>query len=506
MSSLVLPCLGLAPDMHAQAAPKGSMRHAEHVVCDLPGIVRARPSFELGTNKSSTYYPIAMHVFGATRIVVTFNGTLYRLESEAATITGYADPVSFNDRETAFAEARKSLYYCTSYGVQALRTEAGSTTEAAGMDASTGISLGNDALQMDTTYPGPFTVGDWAYAHCMVVKRTDANGYVKRSAPTPRIHSVCSVGIGQTASIILAAGPISGNRACVFLSGSLIAGDVVEFYRTQVVAWTSGITLAADMYLVYSYTVTATDVSNGYFPPSQVELRDVKENTALGEALYTNPQREGILASKRTPPIAQEIALWQSCMWYGRTKDRHRVTLSFDLCGDMGGTDYWEATAEAFGKRNTTGDVAANVTLTNVASITGVVPGMYVCATSSLGPFESPSSSVIPAGTTVVSTSGAGPYSVVMSQAGTGASVGLAITFCDKVTVANVPFAGWSAQPMQIAASGGRQSFVLTNSSSQSSLAYAWAANLCRVINDAYAAGLCSVRAVFSGTDRKSVV
>lgn len=484
--SLALPCLGLAPDQHAIAAPKGAMRHAEHVVCDLPGIVRARPSFDLGTQKTATYVPTAMRVFGATRIVVSKDGATFRLESEAATITGNAEPVDFDARETSFAEARKSLYYCTSTGVRALRTEAGTTTDEAGMEFQHLLSPQRDnatggAFVRDTSLYGPFTE-PFSVAYVMCVKRTDANGYVKRSPPTNRFYLRRSPGGAITDAVVMLAGPSSAGTACCFPTGTLIAGDVVEFYRTTTGAAQYS-TLSSDVYLVSTYTITAADVAAGYFPPSQVQIVDRVPDTDLGEALYTNPQREGALAAKYGPPIAQELALWQSCMWYGRTKSKHRLELTLVNAGDESGGGSAAMTTESVGTLNTTGDFAIGTnTILNVASVVGLAVGAYV-GLNGANPFTTPAAGVVPVGTKVTAIAGAGPYTVTMSANATGNSVGASIWFGDVLTVNGVDFVAWPAF-LQTPLTDARRTFLLSALSAMSTRVDVAATNLARAIND----------------------
>lgn len=500
MSSVVMPCLGLAPDMHAQAAPPGSMRHAENVTCDLPGIVRARPSFEKGTQKTSTYFPIAMHVFGSTRIIVATNGAgSYQLESEASLISGNANPVDYDARETSFAEARKSMYYCSSQVVRALRTEAGTTTSEAGLEVQALLSPGLGAFDRDTSLYGPFTP-PWSAAYCLVVKRTDANGYIRRSPPTQRFYRRRAASADANDAVVMLAGPSSGGNSCMFNAGSLEAGDVVEIYRTFVGAAQDSV-LASDMYLVTAYTITAADVSAGYFPPSQVQLIDRLTDAELGEALYTNPQREGALAAKYAPPIAQEIALWQSCLWYGRTKGRHQLALALADVGDSSQTvslGYWGMTQSSIGLLETSGDLASGTnTILNVASVTGLAVGAYVWLTTT-NPFVDPAVGEIPRGTKVTAISGGGPYTVTMSANATGTLGSATLRFGDALTIDGVDFVACDSTP-QTPVTDGRRVFVTRSTSGSLATRVELAVtDLARTINDAARAGLVTVRATAS--------
>ena len=508
MSSVALPCLGLAPDQHAILATKGSMRHAENVVCDLPAIIRARPSFELGTNKSTTYKPVSMHVFGSTRIVVSRTAAgAFRIESEAATIAGNADPVDFDAHETSFAEARKSLYYCTSTGVRALRTEAGTTTDEAGQGyqqyLSPQLSATGGAFETAAAPVGPFS-GPFSVAYVMVIKRTDANGYVRRSPPTHRFYARFPAIVGPNVCVVMLAGPSSAGTACLFGGGSttLQAGDEIEFYRTTTGA-TQYASLPSDMYFVASYTITAADVTAGYFPPSQVQIIDAVADADLGEALYTNPQREGALNAKYPPPRAQELAQWQRCMWYGRTRDRHRLSITLTDVGTQGAATAAlrdTPTALSMGTFTATGDFAVGTnTILNVTAAVGSMlalkVGAYVAEPSSSTPFTDPAAGVVPIGTKVTAITGAGPYTVTMSANATGTSAGATIRFGDVLTVAGVDFVAWSGvnqTPLPIGRRGFYSIGALPNDLKSTRVDLA-ATFLARAINDAARAALLSV-------------
>lgn len=499
MSSLVLPCLGLADDAHALAAPKGSMRTAENVVCDLPGVVRARPNFDVGANKSTTYKPISMYVWGGTPILVSRDGSNWRLESQTGTYTGNAEPVDYDARETSWAEARRSLYYCTSTGVRRLGSTADAGSVEAGMDVAGTISPGAFCFLVSATEYGPFD-GAFSVSYVLVVKRTDSNGYIKRSPPTSRF-TVRNSGI-TTKAMEIAIGATSTKRIA-FASGSLIAGDEIEVYRTRTVASATG-TPSADLYLVLTYTLTSTDVSNGYFPASGTSLYDKVSDDELGEALYTNPQQQGALRAKYGPPIAQDVALWNGCLWFGRVKERQRLVVTLREVGQDNASAAIrdEPTATGIGYRHTdgvstnTGDLASgSPTISNVVNVTGVAVGDYVSNGDT--PFKTAASNKIPSGTTVLTITGAGPYTVTMSQNATGTAVGTDIEFFSKITIDGVGFAAGGDN--SLGQSGDRRTFDTDTSATQADRAERTAANLVRAINDAAAANQITVRAYHVG-------
>jgi hypothetical protein len=318
---------GLVLDANAIVPADGSMRQAEHVVCDQPGVVRSRQTNSIHAAKPGTdYRPIAMVRWNDEIHAISWDGSAYRFEDEGAVITGNATRPT-QAQLPRLSPARGSLYHTSTTGIQKF-IAGDSATTLAGVEAYTGPMAGGvvgvERVLGTTLAGGPLpgtplegrfyfddtlvregdvfewykTIGSTNFVVWVVIKRTDANDYVRRSPPTR-----------------------------------------LTFNGTAVPS--------TDAFLWQTYTVTAADVSAGYFLAARVISSAPDEtdvfipvtinDSLLGEALYTNPSQLGALGARYAPPLAAEIAQFGGCTWYGNTISKHRLT--FAVTNVSGSTD-----------------------------------------------------------------------------------------------------------------------------------------------------------------------
>lgn len=412
MTSIALPVLGLAGDQNPSAAPKGALSEADNVVCDLPGQARPRPNNSVVySNGSAVSRCDAVLSFDGEWLAHdTTDGWRNALgELTELSTVGTASATDITQSEPQGAMARGSMYIANVGGVARVESPTATAIEAAGMDIPFAPSWPN-VPNITNLSPGPFTA-PVSVAYRAVLKRRDANGYVKRSPPTPAYVVRDAATMSSNAFII--AGPAADERWYFGDSTgqsrivALKAGDEVEFYRTKSIA-SSTAAIPPDYYLVKTYTVTATDVTNGYIAPAADLLDDVADDQ-LGEALYTNPAQGGALAAKYNPPLRPvAIAQWNRCLWVGNGREGALAALTFQ-----------EGTA-LDSVQITAGSITSGLaTITGVASVTGISVGMFVTDSTATGPLAV-ATGVIPWSTQVLSISGAGPYTITMTKNATG--------------------------------------------------------------------------------------
>lgn len=379
--SPVIPAAGLRTDRSRVADVRGGLRRAENVVIDAPGVASSRPSFASAGTKSTTYRPRAMHVFGAVPIIASFNGTDWRLETTAATITGAIDPDDADESPPQFAELRKNLYIATQFGVKKLTAPDDTALEDAGQHEPPTGSLGNGAAG--------WLANNSTVAYRWLFRYTDANDVVVRSAPSPW-HSHTNT-----------SGSAKNVTAAIILPPYAVAGRVIELYRSKAAA--SGIP-SDELFLVARYTILSADVTNGY-----ATIDDAVEETQLGEALYSNPSREGIEGSNGRPPACTAIASFASCLWFGNVRNTHTLLV------DMLATGTWYGTF--------TGDLTdTSNQIVAPSSTTNLRVGQLITGTG------------IPVGTKIQAIGAA----ITMTANATATNAGVTITFRDVITVGGV--------------------------------------------------------------------
>jgi len=128
----------------------------------------------------------------------------------------------------------------------------------------------------------------------VLLRRKFSDGYELVSAPTQAVE-------GKNGGLL--------QYYCYFRSGEAQAGDLLEVYRTRSQDFSTNV--GADYYLATTYTLTSTDVTNGY-----AFVTDSCPDEGLGEALYTNPGQQGAASAALPPPTAKCVAQFQGHTFY----------------------------------------------------------------------------------------------------------------------------------------------------------------------------------------------
>lgn len=353
----------LARDPSGQLASQaGALRRAENVVIRAPGVAESRPNFTLYREKLSTNLLIkALVEFTEEPLAVEYDTNLAtwglrRLQTDvkytAAISYGTSvepEPINYALCETRFAQARACLYITSKHGILRLKDV---TNFSSGLDtAGVEMLMCSDWLTANQNYNDQ--AFSWAYAVCFV--RFDLNDKTtpRRSPPSERWVVTSSKAV------------IPGLATRVYFSLRLKAGDQVELYRSRMA---TGDAPSPELFLTHVHTLSAADITLGYFTPPYDEGNDDQ----LGAPLYTNPSQGGALTAKYTPPRAQVLALYGSCMWYGRATSKARVSLTLRSTG-LGGPVRGAVSAGISG-----GGLAATFTLgspTVVIKTDGLVAG-----------------------------------------------------------------------------------------------------------------------------------
>lgn len=238
--------------------------------------------------------------------VIAHEGTSLRYDNGSGTFSAYSGSYTApSGSKIRGIEAFSNLYFTTSAGVKALTDISGTAAKSAGVSR---------ALDPSYTLTGAsgFLANSFQCAYRCLFKRTDSNSNVVTGYPSQRLWVIN--GAGGSRNVVLT----------TYLPSSIVAGDVIQFYRTEQASGTASDTSGDEMYLCYQVEVTSTDVSNGY-----VSFTDSITDALLGATLYTSASQEGIGQANATPPLAKDIALYKSnYMLYGNTETKQRLYIS----------------------------------------------------------------------------------------------------------------------------------------------------------------------------------
>lgn len=309
-----LAVTGLYTGPNPLKAPEGALLEAENVMSVRPDILEYRPGFARdGTAPLdvSGNAPEGMFPFDGDMLVYNDNaaGSNKRFDWAATELNvtgiGSTTKVTLHDFAPPRAMlARKNLYVCSRAGQYKLTSASDTAAERCG--------LVRPALRSASHVTGSAVVVGNAnsYAHRFCFRKEDANEVITRSPPSvsyPRTNST-----GSTA-----------DPTYTIWTGTLVAGDVIEVYRTKTrVGNTAAVRRAvgAEFWLAQEYRVTAADVSAGY-----ASIRDTTVDADLGAALYTNPTREGELKANDPPPASADVVWWKSCAWWLNTRPQQKI-------------------------------------------------------------------------------------------------------------------------------------------------------------------------------------
>jgi hypothetical protein len=313
-----------SPGLARDSAPEvgsgaNALRRAENIVIRSPGVMETRPSFDLLYEAGDTTVRIKAlrefqgrllmvgsgGAFGAW-VLVNQDGLGFVPPGVSAGVNGF-EPPNYNASESKFAEARASLHMTGQGGVVVIENQNPLVKDARLSGVDMRLQFEYEAADVDANQ---ITIPSLSFAYRFVVVRTDSHGYIRRSPPSPRLVLTATNA------------PYSFGRGSRFnFSPELQAGDQIEFYRTRALV---GMSPRPEHYLSVTYTITSADVAQGWFAPPI----DATPESELGAELYTDDAELSVVASKYRPPQAQALALWQRCMWFGRTTSIGRLTLS----------------------------------------------------------------------------------------------------------------------------------------------------------------------------------
>lgn len=306
---VIAPVLGLRTAPNRLTLPPGALTEATDIVIRRPGVAETRRGFEANSgqwNSASAADSIRVWQSGALLYVVRHAGTTISYAGVSSYDSWTDVSGTYTSPDTTYAvtrleEAKKNLYITSSAGVYRLDLVA-STPVVAGVQRPLAITTASAGA-------GTAVVDLSARAYRAVLKFTDANGNVHRSAPSGR--AVFRNSSGGTVNVTVT----------VKIPASLSTSYVVELYAS---AGTSSATEepSDEMGLVYETFLESAEVS-----AKSIDIADVVPDAMRGATGYFCPSQEGIVAGNERPPLAWDVAWHKDSMFYAATTGKHRLTL-----------------------------------------------------------------------------------------------------------------------------------------------------------------------------------
>lgn len=346
----------------------GALSTARNVCMRDEGVLTSMPATRAYRSDvtSSGYTLRKLYAAGSSLLAIGDNAGAWQARwitasaSTAITTTpAGGTTTTFDTAKTHVASAR-SRYFVTSLsnGVLALDSEGDTTVRSAGLRplvfAQYQALTGQAVLSLSSA------------SYRLVLRRIQSDGYELMSPPSHSWTYYNQFGSDQLVRLAFT----------IPASGGIIAGDLVDVFRTKNVSGTAS--PGDTYYLAYTYTITSTDITNGY-----ILTDDNIADNALGEELYTNPGRPvprivGVGGSYVNDPPGFATDAWQ---FKGRTFYAAQKLNSFKklhINGRFGDVTATNDRAAGIGTRTVVGDTTnGNPTLANVsaADLVGIKVG-----------------------------------------------------------------------------------------------------------------------------------
>jgi hypothetical protein len=307
----ITKCLGLITQFNPLSVASGALRVADNCYIRRENIIEDRRGYK----DYASFADNVKQLLTYQNRVLVHHGSKIAYDDGAGTFTdytgSYTEPTNSRIRGL---EGFSNLYATTSAGVKVFSDITGTEARLAGapraLDPS--FSLSGTSGFLDDGHQ---------CAYRALIQRTDNNSNVIRGYPSQRLW--VTNGSGNAANVALT----------IYIPSESVAGDIVQFYRTEQVSGTSDDTAGDEMGLVYQYELTSADITAGF-----ISFTDSVTDELRGASLYTNPSQEGIQQANDRPPVCKDMALYKSnYMLFANTETKQRLFITLVGTADLAG-------------------------------------------------------------------------------------------------------------------------------------------------------------------------
>ena len=389
--NLKLAGLYTNPNSYSEA-PEGALATAANIVIDRPSVAESRrgqvqfnPALAGDVKQLMQFQDNLVVQYGGLSTIAYDDGAGLWVDFDG----DYSAPDGYKMR---WVEANKNLYFTTSFGVKkidALDLPIKTAGAPQGLNGEAYVNGAGNAIP-DTTNVAYRIV--WGY--------DDANGNRILGAPSQRV--VVSNNAGSTQLVAFNS----------YIPSGITSAWFYQLYRS---APSADLATQPDdeLQLVLSGNPTGTELTAGV-----VSLSDNLPDALRGTSLYTNSTQEGAESANAQPPWCVDVELYKGHTFFANTRQKHALTLQMIGVG-----------TPSFGVLATTGDITTgSAVVPSIASTTNIRPGMRVKGTG------------IPAGAKVKTVDSG--VQVTLTANATATTVGVALQFCDTLTISGVEYFG----------------------------------------------------------------
>jgi hypothetical protein len=311
MQDRITKSLGLVTQFNPLTIAPGAQKRSDNAVHRRENVIEPRRGHKL----YSAFASAPKKLMSYMSKVLVHQGSTVSYDDGTGTFSDYsgtyAAPTGTRMRSV---EAFSNLYVTTSLGAKVFSNVTGTAARLSGAPR---------ALDPSYTLTGAagFLSNGNQCAYRSVLRRTDAQSNTITGYPSQRLWVTNSAGGAR--NVILTE----------YLPSEAIAGDVIQFYRTEQVVGTTDDISADEMGLVYQYELVSADISAGF-----ITFTDSVTDSLRGATLYISPSQEGIQQANDRPPLAKDLCLYKSnYMLYANTQTKQRLNFAMVGAGSLSG-------------------------------------------------------------------------------------------------------------------------------------------------------------------------
>ncbi len=293
--------------------PEGALAVADNIDILQNGLAQPRRGFERVSSLSGL--PAAVWPDSAGGVITHYGPTIASANTVVSSGVTMGSINASTGTRMKFCNANSNIYAAASNGVY--RLGASNTTLLAGGYKGLDITASTSSTAGSLGWVG---VGDqYAYRHVWTYK--DVNKNLVISTPSQReVITSTDIAKGVDLAITIPSGVTTSWTLQIYRSLSVTAAVVA-----------AGGTPSDELFLAKEVIPSSGEIS-----AKAITVTDTLNDSLLGATLYTSSTQEGLAGGNETPPLAEDLASYAECMFFGGVTTKYRYFLTLALIGGSG--------------------------------------------------------------------------------------------------------------------------------------------------------------------------